>query len=339
MRGLLRVPRYGEKQLYRDRPEWRWYQKFLPGDLQLFGEHLPSEEWWEHDGHTIHLDRYVHPKPVARIILIHGGGGNGRVLGPFARMALRAGCEVVAPDFPGYGLTIRSRRVKPTYGMWSTIASALIDRERGTDGVPVIVWGLSIGGLLAYMAAAENGHTAGVIATTLADTRYLRTMAKIGRNALLGGGGFILARLFGPLVNPISMPMKWLAPMELISNDPDVSRVFRRDRLAGGSIVSMRFLRSLMNVKLRYEPEDFEVCPVLLVHPTVDPWTPIELSRVFFDRLKVDKELVLLEGCGHFPIEEPGRHKLEAAISAFVTRVTLPGSDHHKTTTAAQLSH
>lgn len=328
MRGLDRVPRVGERQFYRDRVEWRWYQKFVPQDLRVEGAWIPQEEWWEHNGHTIHLDRYAHPEPRATVVLVHGGGGNGRVLGPFARMALRAGCEVVAPDFPGYGLTVRSRAraARPSYRLWSSIAAALIKAERDRTGRPVIVWGLSIGGLLAYMAAAEGRGAAGVIATTLADTRRLPTMAKVGRNAIIGGGGYLFARLLGPLLNPIRMPMKWLAPMELISNDPDVSRVFMRDRLAGGSIVSMYFLRSLMNARPALEPEEFDVCPVLLAHPAIDPWTPLELSRQFFDRLRGPKELVVLEGAGHFPVEEPGRNQLESAVTRFVDRIVTGGT-------------
>jgi len=319
-RGLLRPPRRGKKQSYVNRVEWRWYQKYLPADLRVGEDVTPAEEWMDHEGVAIHLDRYTHEDPKAVMVIVHGGGGNGRVLGAFARMALRAGCEVVAPDFPGYGLTVRSRAAKPTYSLWTRVAAAVMQAERARSGLPVFVWGLSLGGLLAYMAAAEDGKAAGVVATTLADTRRIATMAKIGRNALIGGGGFILAKLLGPLLDPIRMPMPWLAPMELISNDPDISRVFIRDRLAGGSVLSMRFLRSLMNVRPKYEPEQFTVCPVLLAHPGIDPWTPLELSRQFFDRIAAPKELVVLEGCGHFPVEEPGRSQLEEALGRFVSR-------------------
>jgi len=210
-------------------------------------------------------------------------------------MAMRAGCEVVAPDFPGYGLTVRNPRTKPSYALWSTLGSALINAERQRDGLPVFVWGLSIGGLLAYMAVAENGKAAGCIATTLADTRKIGTMAKVGRNPLLGGGGYLLAKALGPIIDSIKLPMKWFSPMELISDDPDISKVFMQDRLAGGTMVSMGFLRSLMNVKPALEPENFDLCPILLVHPQVDPWTPLELSNVNTG-LKVP-----FWGCGHFP--------------------------------------
>lgn len=317
-RGILLPPQKGEKQLYVNRPEWRWYQKYLPQDLQLTGDFIPQEEWWNYGEHDIHLDRYTIPEPRAKMLLFHGGGGNGRVLGAFARMAMRAGCEVVAPDFPGYGLTVRRKKTKPTYKLWSSIGSALIDAERNRDGLPVFVWGLSIGGLLAYMAVAENGRAAGCIATTLADTREIGTMAKVGRNALLGVGGYFFTKALGPVIDPIRLPMKWLAPMKLISNDPTISEVFMQDRLAGGTTVTMGFLRSLMNVKPAREPENFDICPILLAHPEVDPWTPLELSKVFYDKIKGEKKLVVLKGCGHFPVEEPGRHQLEEALQRFV---------------------
>ena len=327
-RGILAVPKLGEQQQYKNRPEWRWYQKYLPEDLRLTGQYIPLEEWWSFENHQIHLDRYSVANPRAKMLLFHGGGGNGRVLGAFARMAMRAGCDVVAPDFPGYGLTVRTSTTKPTYALWSRIGSALIDAEQKRDGLPVIVWGFSIGGLLAYMAVAANYSAAGLIATTFADTRKIETMARVGKNALLGRGGYMFAQALGSVIDPIRLPMKWLAPMELITNDPDISRVFMRDRLAGGTAVSMGFLRSLMNLQLAVEPENFSHCPVLLAHPEVDPWTPLELSKSFFDNIKGEKELVVLEGCGHFPIEEPGRFQLEKAVQKFVNRI-INGRQHH----------
>lgn len=321
LRGMLREPRDGMKQQYLNRPEWRWYQKYMPDDLRIEGEYMPVEEWWNYQQHQIHLDRYIIDNPKAKMILFHGGGGNGRVLGAFARMAMRAGCTVVAPDFPGYGLTVRSRLTKPTYALWSEVGSALIDAELEKDGIPVIVWGLSLGGFLAYMVAAQNTKVDGLIATTFADTRQLSTMTKFSRNAVVGAGGFMLLKILGALLDSIKLPMKWLAAMDLITNDPEISRIFMRDRLAGGGTVTIGFIRSLMNVKLAIEPEDFTICPVLLVHPGSDPWTTLELSKQFFNRIKGKKELVVLDGCGHFPVEQPGRYQLEDAIVRCVNQV------------------
>ncbi|MGM0431306.1 MAG: alpha/beta hydrolase, partial [Spirochaetota bacterium] len=61
-------------------------------------------------------------------------------------------------------------------------------------------------------------------------------------------------------------------------------------------------------------------CPVLMLHPEDDRWTPVEISRLFFDRLRVEKSLILLEGAGHFPIETPGLRQLEVETLSFVEK-------------------
>jgi alpha-beta hydrolase superfamily lysophospholipase len=271
-----RPPQPGEKHLYVNRIEWHWYQKYLPQHLSLDERSLPNEEWFPFRDTEIHLDRYRVPGRRGVVILLHGGGGNGRVLSPFARMLDGLGVEVVAPDLPGYGLSVRSRRLQPSYALWTELTHELIGAERATDGVPVVVFGLSLGGLLAYVPAARNRHVAGLVATTLVDARRIIAMATIGRNAVVG---------------------------------------------AGGATVRLGFLRSLMSVRPAGEPENFDVCPVLLAHPEIDPWTPVELSRPFIERIPAPKTLEILQGCGHFPMEDLGRGQLESALRTFVESV------------------
>lgn len=142
------------------------------------------------------------------------------------------------------------------------------------------------------MTIAKNKKADGLIATTFADSRNINVMNKMARNRIFGAGGMFFLKIVGPLLDSIRLPMKWVAPIELISNDSEISRVFMKDRLAGGGITTIGFIRSLMNAKPALEPEDFDVCPVLLVHPGIVPWTPLEFSKQFFDRIKYKKELV-----------------------------------------------
>ncbi|WP_459545965.1 hypothetical protein [Nocardia sp. X0981] len=66
-------------------------------------------------------------------------------------------------------------------------------------------------------------------------------------------------------------------------------------------------------------PERFTPCPVLLVHPGADRWTPLPLSRPFFDRIAAPKCSVVLDHAGHYPIEEPGVHQLIDALAGVAT--------------------
>ena len=80
-------------------------------------------------------------------------------------------------------------------------------------------------------------------------------------------------------------------------------------------------IRPWLRIRPAIEPEEFDLCPVLLAQPAADRWTTIEASRPFFDRIKGTKELVMLENCGHYPIEEPGVTRLEEAMVALLSKV------------------
>jgi alpha-beta hydrolase superfamily lysophospholipase len=69
------------------------------------------------------------------------------------------------------------------------------------------------------------------------------------------------------------------------------------------------------------EPEQFDVCPALLVHPGVDRMTDIKHSRRFFERLACPKRIVVLEGASHMPTEHPGVDQLEASVLDFLREI------------------
>jgi len=112
--------------------------------------------------------------------------------------------------------------------------------------------------------------------------------------------------------------MRFMSKMDRISNKPELAALCAGDPLGGGNWVPARFLRPLVHEPPDVEPEDFLVCPVLLVHPGVDRMTDITLSRRFFDRLAAPKRMVVLEGASHMPTEQPGVDQMERAVVQFV---------------------
>lgn len=306
---------------YLERTEWHRYQRFLPSRLRYSADTIPTEEWMRWEDADVHIDRLARPEAPVKVLLLHGGGGNGRVLLPLAALLYRMGYETIAPDMPGYGLTRYGKRSRATYEVWSGIASDIVDRELESDPRPVVVFGLSIGGMLAYLVAARNSRVRGLIATTLADVRSLAVRDAVAKNLFLSRVGGALAQAFWFIADHMALPIRFVAKMDLITNDPEFSRLFSRDPLAGGGMMSFRFMRSLIQMKPAVEPEQFDSCPVLLAHPGLDPWTPLELSRSFYERIAGEKQLAVLEGAGHFPYEEPGLSRLEESIGAFLERV------------------
>ncbi len=302
---------------YDTHPIWRRYEAFFPEGMRTTPESTPRESYWRWRGLDVHLDRLEVPSSPIKVIVVHGAGAYGRVMAPAAVLARRYGYETVSPDLPGYGLTRVPRR-QLTYGLWIDCLCDLIDAELARDARPVVLFGVSLGGLLAYQAAARSRRVSALIATTLADPREREVRRGFARTPLLGTAGLWLLDKLAPLTDGLPLPMAVMSKMHRISNRPELSALVRRDRLGGGSWVPARFLRTLMTTAPALEPEQFDVCPVLLAHPGVDRMTDIALSRRFFERIAAPKHMVVLEGASHMPTEHPGVDQLEAAVLGFL---------------------
>lgn len=300
---------------------WREIQGFLPEENRISPDNRPREDWWEWKGNMIHLDRYPAPRSAVKIILLHGVGGNGRLLSFMAVPLRRAGYEVIAPDLPGYGLN-RMRDARFTYDDWIEMIVALVGAERARDGRPAVLFGMSAGGMLAYQAACLHEGVVGLVATCLLDQRVAEVREGSAITPFMGRIAIPLLGLLRRLFPAMMFPMKVVARMRAIVNDEGLLRILLRDRTSSGARVPVSFLHTLMTTSPAIEPEGFTGRPFLLVHPEKDLWTPVHLSRLFFDRLACEKKLVLLENAGHFPIERPGIVQMEEAVLEFLSSLT-----------------
>ena len=299
---------------------WRRYLPFLPPVMQLPRD--PEEEWWMWRGTNVHLDRLDAEDASLKVIVLHGGGGTGRLVSAFGALVHSLGYSYVAPDLPGFGLTVTGPDYDPHYRSWVALVSDLVAREQARDGLPVVTFGGSVGGMLAYNAAAASGEVRGVIATTLADPRDADARDALARSKLWSRLGYVVMNTLPALTGRLDIPARMISRMQWITNDPTFSRIFIEDSLVGGARINLEFYRSLMVYEPPIAPEAFDLCPLLLAHPADDRWTPFAVSRPFFDSFGGEKELVMLEGCGHFPYEEPGVSQLHEAVGRFLGRVT-----------------
>jgi alpha-beta hydrolase superfamily lysophospholipase len=310
---------------YDTEPTWRRYQAHFPEGLRCTPDSTPREEYWRWRGLDVHLDRLEAPRAPLKVVVLHGAGAYGRVMAPAAVIAQRYGYATVAPDLPGYGLT-RVPRKAMTYPAWIDCACDLVLAEQARNPhQPIVLFGVSLGGLLAYQVAARLGNRVrGLVATTLADPRERAVRAGFARNRVLGTAGLWLLERLAPLTDGLPLPMALMSRMQHISNKPALSALVRSDRLGGGAWVPARFLRTLMSTAPAVEPEAFTACPVLLAHPGVDRMTDIALSRRFFDRLAAPKRMIVLDGASHMPTEHPGVDQLEAAVLELLRQLHPP---------------
>lgn len=272
----------------------------------------------------LHLDRHGPPDAGLTVILVHGAGGYGRMFAPLAQRLAVAGHEVLAPDLPGYGLS-GGAWTQVDYAAWKRTLLALIEAEHTRRPRPIVLLGASIGGYLAYLVAAESPWVRGLAVTTLADPRDPHVQAALVRRPWM--------RALLPALRPLSrltrglrLPVRWFTHMDRMSRDPALTALVCCDPLGGGNRVPLGLLASLFDTLPALEPEQFDRCPVLMVHPACDAWTPVAISDRFFDRLAAPRQRVLLDRCGHFPIEQPGVDQLRYALLAFLERIAGPAA-------------
>ena len=310
---------------YETQRAWKDVQQCLPQRLHFTDEHHPVEEWWENRGHTIHLDRWRNPAAKIRLIMHHGVGTNGRQMSMILGVPLhKAGFELVALDMPGYGCTEVAKGVAYSYDDWVSIASDFIDFELEHDARPIVLYGLSAGGMLTYHAAALNKKVSGIIGMTFLDQRIQQVADETARNFFMSRVGLPMTRLCNnQLTKKLSVPM-WLASkMSALVNDPKALAIMLADPTSAGSWKSMRFLATYSSYQPAIEPEDFNVCPVLLTQPAEDAWTPLHLSEMFLPKIKkVPVKIVMLENAGHYPLEDPGLQQLVDAITQFLRELS-----------------
>lgn len=227
-----------------------------------------------------------------------------------AALLAERGLDVAAVDLPLYGHTVSPDPHEVRYEDWVRLLVDLVEAEH--DGRPLILLGASIGGMLAYEVAAGSPYVASVAATCLLDPRDWRArahMTRFGPLGVLGGPLSVLAR--GRLAR-LMIPLRWIANLAKMSRNPELSRMCAADPLGGGAKVPLGFLASFL--RYRHTPPGWMRTPITLLHPSMDAWTPVELSMRVLRRLASPGRLVLLRECGHFPVEEPGIGDLISAV-------------------------
>lgn len=287
------------------------YASFLPAEYRT--ETQPTSTTWKWRDIEVHVARAGTGDEPVRVLAIHGAGGHSGALWPFAALAATRGADVLFPDMPLYGRTVVADPGRVRYQDWVDMLCDLVIAERQHDSRPLVLFGASMGGMLAYEVAARTGEVADVVATCLLDPSDPAARSAAARFSVLGGPAPMLLKIGASMLGRVRVPVRWLMDIDKMSLDPELSRTCATDPLGGGVSVPLGFLSSFMSFRHTL-PEDYSGPKVTLVHPAEDRWTPPELSIRFLNRIAGEKTLVLLEGCGHFPIEEPGLSQLAATM-------------------------
>lgn len=308
---------------YLEQKEWKLIMNFLPKRLHFTKTYCPLEEHWDWKGNKVHLDTFRNPDAKAKVILFHGVGTNGRQMstilgGPLAK----DGYEVIAIDMPLYGMTEVNPKMNITYDDWVQLGSDYVDYELAKDSRPIFLYGLSAGGMETYHVACKNKKVKGIIGMTFLDQREQSVRNETTNNAFWAHLGTPLAGLSVKMgLGRMKMKMSVCSKMSTLCNDEACLKVLLKDKTSAGNSVTMKFIHSYMEYVPETEPEDFEVCPVLLTQPEKDRWTPLHLSKPFLARItKVPVTIQILENGSHYPVEDSALTQLHQNILTFINQ-------------------
>ncbi|WP_371224277.1 alpha/beta hydrolase [Roseovarius sp. 2305UL8-3] len=302
-------------QKFSDLPSWANFRRVLSDEFGISLESDPVEHAVPIRGHLVRMDEWpARGECEGTVILVHGGGGNGRILAPLAEPIAGLGWRVLAPDLPGFGLTEPSVSFDWDYAEWPAVIAEIANAQQS----PVVLMGLSMGGMTAFFAAQKCDRVAGVMATTLLDLSDEDHFVRAARWPWLGNLSLLSMSLTPWLFDRVWLPLSLATPLREMSSSKPMQRYFSRDPLIGKSWKPARFFRTVH----AFKPSSIRLdCPLLLVHPGADFWTPTELSLEVFERIDAPKEFIELSNGSHLPLEKPAYKELAEQIGHFLMAI------------------
>ena len=295
---------------YNASASWSRYRTILDGQFDIQLRHEPVETSRSIRGHAIHVDDWPPNAPQkGTLIMVHGAGGNGRVLAPFCDIAARHGWRALTPDLPGYGLTRPAKEFRWDYDEWPAVIAELADAAEG----PVVLMGFSVGGMTAVFAAEASRKARAVIATTLLDMGDPDIFVRAARWRWLGVATLLGFRMTPWIVDRVALPLRLVAPIGKMTADRKMRDYFMTDPLLGRLRAPSRFFRTMHARKFHGGALG---CRLVLAHPGADAWTPTALSRAAFDRVRGPKHFRELTNGSHLPLEQPAFRELEEEMTS-----------------------
>lgn len=280
---------------------WKNYMEdyFWPG-LVEFHQATCVAERIASQGSIMRMETYVVDAKRPTLVFSHGIAGYARLLLPFIEPLYRRGLNLVCPDLMGYG---PGRKGDFT---WNDHAANLSDAAewalRRFQG-PVFLGGASMGGPLAYEAAAGREGLAGLVCWCLWDMSDPEFISRETRMGMPARPLLPILRCIAAIAGRARIKTTSIVSYDTLTGDPAFNALVTRDPQAG-TLVSLRGALSLMAQSEPRLPYEAFLAPVMVFQPAEDRMTPERYSKKAFDRIRSPvKEYVRVEGAEHFPTD------------------------------------
>lgn len=259
----------------------------------------------------------AHPPVRGVVVLIHGLRDYSDRYGQLAEALQAQGFAVVAQDHRGHGHSGGDRQsMESMKQLVEDVDGVIQDARARHPGVPVVVFGHSMGGLIATHYALEHApDVSGLILS--------------GAGIVLppGVSGFDtrLAKIFGTILP--GLPAQDLDSQMFLHDGPEKER-FLADPLITHEKLPARSAKALIAAieALDGRFQDLKL-PLLVVHGGEDVITSIDGSRALVAQAtSADKRLIIYEGQRHDLAHEPDAAKVVADIVGWVEAHVPPSA-------------
>ncbi|TPV94829.1 MAG: alpha/beta fold hydrolase [Myxococcales bacterium FL481] len=274
-----------------------YWHRYYDEETLAFCERFRQSAEIQSTGVRIHLDVYANPNAQAPVVIVnHGGAGYSRMLITGAMLLHQRGYTVVLPDQRGQGLSGGNRGDYTIEESAQNIADACRWAKSKFQN-DVFLVGASVGGGLAYYAAAAGAPAAAVACLNLFDfgngidgfeisrmpwlLRFPR-ICHIARAAL--------SRL--DRVHRVQIPFHWIGAFDHLMDERDAQfQSYWQSDPIPPRWVSLRLLTSNLNTAPAIAFEDNRI-PVLVINQARDKMVAPAVTHRNYERLGAPKRYV-----------------------------------------------
>ncbi|WP_026413034.1 alpha/beta hydrolase [Actinomadura oligospora] len=269
---------------------------------------MPAARQWEfagtHGAVTAHI--WPHDTPRYAAVLVHGYGEH---LGRYDHVAAALhehGAVVCGPDHAGHGLSAGDRvLVRDVDDLVADLHTVVESAREDLPGVPVVMIGHSLGGLIATRYAQLHGD---------------RLTALVLSGPVLGRWDSLAA--LRDLDEIPDVPID----VSTLSRDPGVGRAYAADPLVWHGPFKPATVRGLLaSIETVNAHGTLGDLPVLWLHGEDDPLVPVSGTRVGIDAVRgADLTSRLYPGARHEIFNETNRDEVLADVTTAIDAWLAP---------------
>ncbi len=252
------------------------------------------------------------PAPPARgaVVIIHGVRDHASRYSALAEAFAAQGLAVYAQDHRGHGHSGGPRqRFDSIEELVNDVSLAVAEAKKRHPGVPIFLYGHSMGGLVAtHYALAHGDQLRGVVLSGAALKLF----------PTVGGGQKFAVRVFGTIAPGLSAQP--IDDTEFV-REPAAKKELAEDPLIDHEDLPARSAKAALNAieDLETRMEEVKV-PLLILHGGTDKATNVEGSKELAARAgSADKTLRIYENVYHDLMHEPERDAIIAEVSSWIT--------------------